>query len=88
MRLLPALLFLLLTTSASAHDWYPAHCCSDRDCTSVECDTLSDGPNGSVNYTPRDKTFDRKKVYPSQDSKCHICLHGDSPLCVFVQQGS
>lgn len=80
---------LLLTLPAAAHEWYAPHCCSEMDCRPVPCDELSEGGGGSVDYTPLDKYFEKSKVYPSQDARCHVCLHGGdkAPICAYVQMG-
>jgi hypothetical protein len=39
-----ALVFTLLTSAASAHDWYPLNCCSGTDCFEL--------PPSAVEWTP------------------------------------
>lgn len=95
-----ALLLALLGPGAavSAHSWYPVECCSGTDCQPVACDALREEDHGGVSYSPKTANyppekqatyvFDRQKVKPSQDARCHACVRFGVPLCVFVQQGS
>jgi hypothetical protein len=81
------LIFLLFTSSAVAHSWYPTNCCSEQDCKPVPCDHLGENEKGEVTY--RGKAFSKEKTYSSQDSSCHVCIgNGGTPYCAFVLQGS
>lgn len=64
---------IILAALLLAHSWYPAECCSDRDCRPVEEKIYRDG-----------KTFVRGSgmllevptgflIRPSQDQKEHFC---------------
>lgn len=69
---------------ALAHSWYPPHCCSDKDCKPVPCEDLLTTTDGGVKYEKY--VFTKQQVYPSKDSKCHVCInHYNNPICAFVQ---
>ena len=81
---------LLWPSSVTAHSWYPAECCSQRDC--MPADSMSMDARGDLLvivgtqkiWVPRG--FD---VRPSQDNRIHICFHLDDhkflmPLCLFI----
>jgi hypothetical protein len=98
MTLRLALLLALLAPAAWAHSFYPTECCSGQDCQPVDCDALREEEHGAVSYSPKTAAyppekpatyiFTRDRVKPSQDDRCHVCVNGGRPLCVFVQQGS
>lgn len=79
-----------------AHDWYAPKCCSSMDCHPIDsCSELSENNDGSYSYGKL--TFSKDKVHPSEDNKCHVCIgkYGafgtipvDTPLCVYIQEGS
>lgn len=70
------------------HSWYPAECCSDRDCRPVPCEQLVEHGDGSVEY--RGLSFTGTMVRNSLDGQCHVCLdeHNARPYCVFIQNNS
>ena len=89
-------LFLILSSVIStpvlAHDWYSANCCGGQDCRPIEsCSELDIKGDGSVSW--KGYTFSKEQVHPSQDNKCHVCIHeyqqpvGKKPMCVYIQQG-
>ena len=77
-----------------AHSWYPESCCAGHDCNPVPCEDLSELNDGRVRY--RQLIFPKNKVWSSKDSQCHVCIfrrspkigNTESPICVFVQQGT
>ena len=81
---------VLGTHHAVAHSWYPAKCCSGRDCQRVDSiEMLEDGDMlfraGSISVVVPAE-FMR---LPSQDNNAHICVYqvgsGEyRPRCVFV----
>lgn len=82
-----ALLLIFSLTSAKAHDWYDAYCCHDTDCKPVEsCSEIEELPEGRVKWN--DYIFRKDQLHPSKDSKCHVCIHQGTPLCIYIQQGS
>lgn len=88
----------LLVTAAFAHEFYPQECCAGKDCQPVACDALREEGQGAISYSPREATyppkppatyiFDKRKVRPSLEDRCHVCISYGLPVCVFVQQGS
>jgi hypothetical protein len=81
------------TLIARAHDWYPAECCSQRDCFKINYDELVETNNGDWLYLPRNLTFPKAKVRPSQDRNFHVCIgnsgyNDGQPLCAFILQGT
>ncbi len=88
----PALVALLLATSAQAHSWYDGRCCSGRDCHPVPCDDLSQDPDGSVTFRPTGVHVFRENVLPSQDAQCHLCTSKPGRnegygYCAYMRQG-
>ena len=79
---LPAILALsiALVTQGKAHEWYPKHCCSDRDCHPVDCAEISTTPDYYIWHTLR---FPKNASYPSLDGACHVCTSGATPRCLF-----
>jgi hypothetical protein len=83
---LPAILALTLALtfnkpSAVAHEWYPQHCCSDKDCHPINCAEITTSPDY---YHWHSLLFPKNASYPSQDGGCHVCVSaGGSPLCLF-----
>jgi hypothetical protein len=62
---------------AAAHEapsgWtYPQDCCAGQHCRPVECGTIIDQPDGSVNWLGLH--FSRDKVRISGDASCHVCI--------------
>lgn len=81
-------------TSALAHSWYPAACCSDNDCHPVSCEALKETGTG---FEYNGAQFTREQVKNSQDSSCHVCIHEFNPfgagayrkpMCVFILTNS
>lgn len=62
-----------------AHSWYPAACCSDKDCHVVPCGQLTfDGAWHWYSYV-------FEKVMPSPDGLCHVCVNSvGKGVCLFV----
>lgn len=78
---LALLTILSLTTAARAHSWYPASCCSDRDCRPTEAEVVPGGyqlPNGQV--------IKQEVARPSEDGEFHICEINGVFLCFFAPQ--
>lgn len=85
----------VVAREASSHSWYPMQCCHDKDCHPIDsCEEIEDLPDGKVRW--RGMIFDKDRVHPSQDAKCHVCIFEHSwspkdpptPMCIFTQQGS
>lgn len=93
-----ALTTLFIITPVLAHDWYPPQCCNgdleNGDCHAVPCDQLTEQDKGE--YSWKNYTFSRERVFSSQDAKCHVCVGNGKPgggqdgypYCVFIQQGT
>jgi hypothetical protein len=81
-------LFVNLVATAHAHEWYPSICCGGHDCHPVDCDELTELPNGDIRWDTY--VFEKFSVQPSRDRTCHVCIHdfGRSkiPQCIFTQQ--
>lgn len=90
-------LLLLIPAAAPAHEWYPPSCCGGTDCQPVECESLREEDHGALSYSPREAAyppqlpqsyrFEREKVLPSHDARCHVCINAGKPLCAFTIQG-
>lgn len=61
---------------ASAHDWYPRECCSDRDCGPA--DTVVRRDDGSYFITARGMSVvipaDYHRWRDSPDGRIHVCI--------------
>lgn len=68
------------------HSWYPASCCSDKDCMPIPCDKLLEQNDGSILY--EGIRFAANQIHPSLDAMCHVCFDPTSltPYCVFILQ--
>ena len=62
---------------------YPMACCGDQDCRPVPCDEIVEVEHG---YDWQGTVFTRDRVRMSQDTTCHVCLHGERrmPICIFI----
>lgn len=82
---------------AQAHDWYPATCCSARDCRPVPLGEAHQDKNGFlfilINGRWRSIAPDKIQQTPSPDGLLHVCYsHNDampsdpdpSIFCVFI----
>ena len=81
-----ALTVLLLSTSVTlAHSWYPAECCSDRDCEVVLEEWSV--PEGMAIRTKHGIAIFpvNHPVRPSQDQHDHACFDPSTkrPICLF-----
>ena len=84
----PTTALSLLPLSASAvlaHSWYPAECCSDRDCEVIleECEV----PEGLALRTKHGVAIFpvNHPVRPSADQRDHACFDPSTkrPICLF-----
>jgi hypothetical protein len=83
-------LLALITTPASAHDWYPIECCHGMDCAPVERAELKEG--STLVVTSKHGTGIVPATMPrreSQDNKMHVCMRPTSGgqmriICVFL----
>lgn len=76
-----AIAFWLLTSPASAHQWYPAECCSGQDCREAEKGEILSAPDG---YLIMGRWFrPHAAVRPSPDGKFHLCFPSGRLGCVF-----
>lgn len=66
------------------HDWYDADCCNNADCKPIEsCSEMEEVKEG-VKWNG----YLFRKVRPSKDDKCHVCIFRGIPQCAYVLQGS
>jgi len=77
------LLVVALGGTAASHSWYPANCCSDKDCRQ-----LADAENpveiaGGFQF-PNGRKITYRQVQPSPDEHWHIC---ESPTATEVPSG-
>lgn len=81
---------LLGSGPATAHDWYPASCCSEKDCRALlenGGETVSEIPEGWRLWDGRMVRRGVAKLSP--DGKFHLCeTLSKSILCFFVPPGS
>ena len=81
----------LFAPAAIAHDWYPAWCCSDKDCRALseeKGETAIEMPDGWHLWDGRLAARGSAKISP--DKHFHLC---DEPttkaiICFFVPPGS
>lgn len=82
-----AFLLIFSLTSAKAHEWYDGYCCSNQDCRPIEsCSEIQELDEGRLKWNGY--IFRKDSIKPSQDSKCHVCIHQGNPLCIYIQQNS
>lgn len=68
------------------HNWYPADCCSLKDCKPIPCDQIIETAKG---YLYNGLEFTEAMVRPSLDSLCHVCINiYNTPMCLFIQMSS
>ena len=87
-------IFILISTVAATHSWYPYECCSGPDCFKVLCDELTE--NNIGNYVYQGVEFAKEQIKPSLDSFCHVCISNwgspenveKIPRCAFIQLGT
>ena len=85
-KLLYLILSILLVSPAKSHDWYDPACCSGMDCKPIEsCSEIEETADGVKWDVYR---FRKDQIKPSQDNKCHVCIHHGIPICIYIQQGS
>jgi hypothetical protein len=90
-RMLAAIPFIvLLASTAIAHSWYPAECCTGDemygDCHPVPCESITEQADG---LRWRDVIFPRSATRLSRDQYCHVCVQlwddgsPPRPRCIF-----
>ena len=94
--ILSVIFYMFLSYSAIGHEWYSANCCSDQDCFPVACEDILEKEDGSYLYNKI--PFNKSMAFPSQDSKCHVCIGNYNlylqkqgiaiPRCIYLQQSS
>lgn len=84
--ILAALLFFVFAFfgDAHGHSFYPAECCSDRDCAPYPSNLVKEMPAGYALATG--EFIERKRVRFSPDGAFHLCRHEATQLilCFFV----
>ena len=82
---LAAILFVLAMQSAvRSHSWYPAECCSDRDCAPYPSEQVTESAAG---FTLAGGEFiPRSTARFSPDGDYHVCRnpHTQALICFFV----
>lgn len=78
------------TGPAGAHSWYPAWCCSERDCRELveaKGETVLETPAGWQLWDGR--IVHRKEAKPSPDNHFHLCEEQMTRaiICFFVPPG-
>lgn len=70
----------LASLPARAREWYPAECCSDRDCWVAGIGGAEPEPRASPSgWVLGDGTLvPYHEARPSPDGKFHVCRHGGS----------
>lgn len=89
MRAFLLLAFALFASSAEAHSFYSAACCSDKDCAPVAAGTVK--RTGAGWQTPRGGTIpfndSRVKPTPFPHAGIHLCERPDgSIICIYVPE--
>jgi hypothetical protein len=83
---------MLIVAIVLAHDapsgWqYPSQCCTNQHCREVPCSTIERLGDTIYRYH-RSTTFylDFPAITHaySPDGKCHTCINGHQPLCIFT----
>jgi hypothetical protein len=87
----PALIWLLGTSASAAHGWYPAWCCSERDCRELseeKGETVLEAQDGWHLWDGR--LVARGIAKPSPDRKFHICEEPTTGaiICFFAPPGA
>lgn len=83
------LIFLLLSSPALAHDWYPDDCCNKGDCDEVSASAIKVEPKG-YRVLPTDEliAYSSPKKRVSPDKNYHWCIcKSCEPIktrCLFV----
>ena len=88
---LAAALTVAISTAALSHSWYPASCCSGRDCQPLPIDHVvetRDGWHIKTCSPTRPICIDgfvaRGKEKVSQDGGYHVCFNASRIICLFV----
>lgn len=63
----------LLASPAAAHEWYPASCCSEKDCTPLTEADVKETPDGWL-IQGRHVVRYGKQTGPSPDGRFHGCF--------------
>ncbi len=83
-------LFVLGSSTCFAHDWYPALCCSERDCralTEAKGESVLESLEGWELWDGR--KIARNAGKPSPDGKFHLCeTPAHKVLCFFAPPGA
>ncbi|MXQ13640.1 hypothetical protein [Microvirga makkahensis] len=80
----------LAGSQALAHDWYPAWCCSDRDCRALMAaggETVNETADGYRLWDGR--LIGRENARPSPDRHFHLCEEPTTRaiICFFAPRG-
>lgn len=87
--LLASAFLVVGSLAASAHDWYPYACCSDRDCRAL----IEENGETVTEIAPGWKLWDgriieRSAAKLSPDRRFHLCeTSGHTVICFFVPPG-
>lgn len=91
--ILAVALLINAISSARAHSWYDAECCSNQDCKPVVTEDVVEIEDGGWKYLPTGTVFRRDQVKPSRDRHFHVCIgvaewNRGKPYCIYVLQGT
>ena len=83
-------LAVLTASMAHAHSWYPAECCSERDCAPLPENQTPKPLDGGAWLLSTGEIVPREKARWSPDGLYHLCrLPGGTIVCIFIPpQGS
>ena len=81
---------VFLASSADAHDWYPAWCCSNQDCRALfeeRGETVVEAADGWHLWDGR--VAERGSAKPSPDRRFHVCEEATTRaiICFFAPMG-
>jgi nitrous oxide reductase accessory protein NosL len=93
-------IWLLLASTALAHSWYEAECCSGQDCQQVSpMNVKATAAGWLVQLTSKDHPlvkapfstiipYDSPKVHKSQDENFHVCFGPKQQIlfCIYVPE--
>ena len=88
-RIVAALVFAVMASSATAHEFYAPECCNDKDCAPLPADAVSATPKGwLVKPTGEVVPYQSHKLRSAPDGQFHGCFVGGDAnktmLCLYV----
>ena len=88
-RIVAALVFAVMASSATAHEFYAPECCNDKDCAPLPADAVTATPKGwLVKPTGEVLPYQSHKLRRAPDGQFHGCFVGGDAsktmLCLYV----